>query len=253
MGRAAQKPFFGDMPEALWGNLDELSGIQAVFLQCGRGSIHQKWLSNTGRGWDLIVNYYDDSYLHSPIGDVAFYQPGTKFSGIYNVARAFPALLNYQHILLLDDDLLFGVEALDRLFQIAAQKELHLFQSSLTADSYCAWPLLHHHEGAKDGRPVNAVEIMMPGFSGEALTHCLPDFPRSLSGWGLDFLCGQRISQRFAVAPQVIDSVQARHTKIINTEDGAYYQFMRSLGIDPEKELKAICREFGLTPDIVPL
>ncbi|MBB3066224.1 hypothetical protein [Limibacillus halophilus] len=253
MASTVQKPFFGDTPEMLWGDPQTLSGEQAVFLQCGRGSIHHKWLSNTGRNWDLIVNYYDDSYLHSPIGDIAFYQRGTKFSGVYNVAQVFPSLLSYRHILLLDDDLLFGVEALSQLFRIAEEKDLHLFQSSLTADSYCAWPLLHHQKGERDARPVNAVEIMMPGFSGEALNLCLSDFPRSLSGWGLDFLCGERVSQHFDQAPQVIDSVQARHTKEINTEDGAYYRFVRSLGIDPAKELKAICKEFGLTPDIMAL
>jgi len=99
-------------------------------------------------------------------------------------------------------------------------------------------------------RPITSVEIMMPGYSRDSFSRCIQEFPRSLSGWGLDILSGYIVREKMGLLPHVIDSVQATHSKPVDTNNSLYYHFLLDHGINPQTELDDICTFFSLKPEI---
>jgi len=99
----------------------------AVYLQCGSGSIHDKWLKSSGGDWDLLVNHYDRTYLNRISCNVEFIQsgvhPGTKFTSFNQLLTNWPTLIDsYRYLLLLDDDIIMTEEDISLLFAIADEE-----------------------------------------------------------------------------------------------------------------------------------
>jgi hypothetical protein len=217
----------------------------AVYFQCGAGSIHEKWLKDSGRDWDLLVNHYDQTHLNKISCDVEFTQtgtqPGTKFTSFNQLQSNGTKLLeSYRYVLLLDDDILMSEEDINLLFKIADEKGLDIAQASLSPDSYCAHPVFKN-PGTGGIRYVNAVEIMMPVISQSVIKRGGYLFDQTISGWGLDVALGQ-----FANQIAVVDDVVARHMKPINVDEGAFYKMLHRAFIYPEIELTHIQRIYGV-------
>ncbi len=195
------------------------------------------------RSWDLMCNWYDThaSPEQQP-GEIHMLQTGTKATGINYVLTHCPdLLLRYDQVLFLDDDLFFEPGSIDRLFAIATRDRLDLFQAALCSGSYGSWLALYRKK-SYGTRCVTGVEIMMPGFSREALRTCANLFGRNVSGYGLDFLFSERIRRRGGRLG-VIDDVAVRHQAPIDEAHGAYYAFLRGQNIPYKLELySAICQ-----------
>ena len=174
--------------------------------------------------------------------------PALRATGINHALTCHRKLLeHYDHILFIDDDLGFKHENIDLLFDLAVENNLDLFQPSVAVGSQCVWPDLFKQTGQKF-REVTAVEIMMPGFSRRALELCAPLFGQSVSGFGLDFACSEKIREA-GWKCGVIDAVAAEHNEIIDEKGGAYYEFMRALGINQKLELYKVIRELDKLPN----
>jgi hypothetical protein len=221
----------------------------AVYLQCGSGSIHDKWLKNTRRDWDLFVSHYDQTFVDKIPCEVELIQtginPGTKYTSFNQVLSNWPHFFDsYQYICLLDDDILMDEVDINHLFSVVEREHLGLAQASLTPDSHFAHPVFAN-PGKKGMRFVNGVEIMMPVLSQSILRSGRFLFNQSISGWGIDVALSKLVSAENKVA--VIDDVVARHVKPINVEGGAFYEMLHRACIYPEIELTHLQRIYGVS------
>lgn len=174
-------------------------------------------------------------------------QSGTKATAIHHALTCYRELFSgYDQVLFLDDDLGFAHEEIDKVFDLAEANGLDMFQPAVAPGSQCAWPDLFQQWGQKV-RETTAVEIMMPGFTRRGLELCASEFGRSVSGFGLDFACSERIRSA-GWKCGVIDAVAAEHFEAIDEKGGNYYEFMRALGINQKLELFQTIRELGKYP-----
>jgi hypothetical protein len=172
--------------------------------------------------------------------------PGTKFASFYSMLRdARERVLDYDYVLLLDDDICISEGSISEMFEIASDSRLDLAQASLTQDSYYAHPVTAN-QSVDRIRRVNTVEIMMPLMSRRALDLGGYLFGLTISGWGLDLVLGELVARRLGGKAGVIDRVQAKHGKPINTQDGSFYRMLHSQNVFPELELRHLQRLYGL-------
>ncbi|MEP2027451.1 MAG: hypothetical protein ABJI96_01940 [Paracoccaceae bacterium] len=223
-----------------------------VWVQIGPDSAFRNWYKVAeARGWDLVLNWYGFDAVDLSIGEFSFAQRGTKFTGVAQALKTYPSLFEqYEQILLLDDDLIFEFDDIDRIFDTAADKNLSLFQAGLTSESHCIWPALKDRK-SRGVKPFNTVEIMMPGFSMDFLRQIAHLFDETISGFGLDLAYGV-MAHRLGLNAGVIFDVRARHLKPIDTTGGAYYDYMRSNGINPKLELWHLIETYEPSLDIKP-
>lgn len=224
----------------------ETNANVAVFMPCGSGSIHDQWLTHSKKSWDLIVYCYDDTYVDSITADYVFKKDGvfngTKFCSFARLINDYPYLLDkYDFWMLMDNDILTTNEDIEKLFTIMCDDGIDLGQPSLTADSYCAWPIFKQKSGGRL-RYVNAVEIMSFIFSKRAIAHGIHLFQQSISGYGIDLAFGDIVRQQLRTKPAVIDAVAVKHTKEIDQEDGSFYTMLRQASISPLDELYQLQR-----------
>ncbi|MEM9043698.1 MAG: hypothetical protein AAGC81_03310 [Pseudomonadota bacterium] len=224
-----------------------------VWVQSGRSFKPADWFdSDATRDWDLLCNWYDLSCLDLRIGDIVTRQSGTKFTGIATVLRQTPELLKrYDQVLFVDDDLEFTHADIDRVFGMAEEHRLDLFQPTLSAGSHCVWPDLFQRPGS-DFRIMSGVEIMMFGFSARALELCEPCLATAVSGFGLDLSCSETVRNEGWLCG-AIDAVAVDHKEAIDEGGGSYYEFMRRIGINQQLELFEAIEKFGRKPNFVEL
>ncbi len=199
------------------------------------------------RGYDVLLNYFDESAAN-PLGDTVLYQAGTKTTSARRLLELRPdLLLRYEAVLFLDDDVEIRAEDIDALFATMAREGLDLAQPALTADSKSAWPYLRKPRAEDQTFRVSSVEIMAPVFTRRALQRLGWVFGEAVGGWGTDLLLGP--AARTAFRPEsigVVGAVAVRHTRPVDTKNGALYAYLRRNGIDPAHEANQIVAEFGV-------
>lgn len=222
-----------------------------VVLQAGPGSVHRSWYkADTVRNWDLLVNYYDARGFDSGLGEHVVFQPGTKFTAMARLIEEVPQIFErYDAFLFLDDDIEVSMSGLDRFFDLCISQGLDLAQMALSDRSHCIWPALYQRrERASLGngwRRLTAVEIMMPLLSRRAIGLTSDTFRESVSGFGLDLLWGQRVTEAGGKIG-IVDEVCVHHTKPIDDVGGAYYTYLRSCQINPKAELWRLIKLWNL-------
>lgn len=222
-----------------------------VVLQAGRNALAGDWSRDEGREWDLMVNYYDASGFRPGFGDYACFQKGTKFTAMWLLLTRFGHLFRtYDHVLFLDDDVNTNVADLNRLFAGCRRHELDLAQMTLTDDSSCNWVELFSRSAQAGPRPVSAVEIMMPVLSQKALRLITPTLGESVSGFGLDLVWGKLVADAGGKIA-VLDSIVAAHRRPVDQGSGAYYSYLRRVGINAKAELWALLCDYGAAHDMV--
>jgi hypothetical protein len=76
----------------------------------------------------------------------------------------------------------------------------------------------------------------------------LHSFDLSISGWGLDLYWGHHLADRWTAG--IVDEFLMRHTQVSNHDTGAFYSYLRSIGIDPYEEMKSILTMIDTNPYI---
>jgi hypothetical protein len=221
-----------------------------VWVQIGPSSKFREWF-NKGheRTWDVLCNWYSFDAVDLSLGEIGFAQKGTKFTGLLKVLQNYKETFSqYEQVILIDDDLEFEFSDIDKLFQIARDNNLSMFQPSLTEDSYCIWPDIKSNKQT-GVIPFNTVEIMMPGFSKDFLLSNQSLFEETVSGFGLDLALG-RVAAQDELEVGVIYDVKAKHLKPINQSTGAFYDYLRSFGINSKLELWRLIEKYSLDTEI---
>ncbi len=220
-------------------------------IRSGKAPEYPKWLDfGKPRLWDLLISYYavpDAGMDHR--ADIVVAGGLTKLSNIQDLAQGPNIFSRYKSIAFFDDDLVIRFDAVDQMFIAFSRHNLLLAQPALSHQS--------HHSfretlacPAFSMRFTNFVEIMMPVFSAAAFERCLPTFTQSTSGWGLDWVWPHILGNpKDRVA--IMDDIIVGHTKPIDTTSGAFYVFMKSLGVDPFAEKEKMLKTYGLSGTIV--
>jgi hypothetical protein len=199
----------------------------------------------------LWVNYYDISGFRTGFGDYVTCQKGTKFTAMWMLWSRFSDILSgYDHVLFLDDDVSCSTQDLNDLFAMCREENLALSQMSLSPESSTNWTELYQKKTTKRSRDVSAVEIMMPVFSRAALVELSSTFDASTSGFGLDLVWGHLI-RRLGWRVAVVDGVVATHARPVDQANGAFYSYLRKLGINPKAELWQLLLDYGAEKDLI--
>jgi hypothetical protein len=197
------------------------------------------------REYDVGLNYYasphpDDAFRAT--ADVIFAGGWSKFQGAKRFFEFTGLHEAYEGVFFLDDDvaLLFNPDA---FFACCRDHGLHLAQPALTADCTDAMGFTRQHPGLILRR-TNWVEVMAPFMARDFLKEMLHSFDLSISGWGLDLYWGYHLGDRWAAG--IIDDFLVRHTVPSNHDTGAFYQYLKTIGVSPWDEMKAILKNIGI-------
>ena len=220
-----------------------------VFLQSGTDASPAYLVPD--RDFDVLRNYYvDPSAQVCSESDHVLFQRGTKVTSIDSILGRDPELLlAYDHVLFLDDDIELGAQDVSSFFAIMERHDIALAQPLLTPESNCIWPIFKDSGHVGKIVPVSSVEVMMPGFSREALRRLAWTFHETISGFGVDLLWGHTLAaEREAGRIAIIGGVVARHERVIDDIGGSFYNFMAHNDINPKLELWMVMSEHGVVP-----
>ncbi len=216
-----------------------------VFVQASQG--YRSELLSEARGFDLMLNFYDKSQDCPPEADYVFFQTGTKTTAIRKILEQRPDIFErYEAILFLDDDIEIDRAGAMRIFETMKKHNLDLVQASLTPDSSCYWDIIKHPPEGDALCPLSSIEIMMPAISRRALRECGWVFKEGVSGWAIDFLLSAQVRHRFGNKIALARNVIARHGRPTDAARGAFYEFLRKHGIDPNSEAACIAWRHGV-------
>ena len=217
-----------------------------IMIRCGssvRPSLFQGPLPNE-RNFDVVVNYFAP-----PHPDDFFYQ-GAEFlvaGGLskFQAAKQFlyAGLLDkYEGFYFLDDDIELHFDPAVFL-DYCSTKAFAVAQASLTHPSDGAWRITFCHPGF-EYRLTNFVEVMAPYFSRNFLMAVVEAFDMSISTYGLDVFWGSQLEAGQTAA--IVDSFQMSHPKRRDFLGGAYYAYLKSLGINCFEEMKNVLVTLGI-------
>jgi hypothetical protein len=192
-----------------------------VVTRAGSSSLHPRWLDKRAPGdFDLLVAAYapDAPTVDGP-GVQRLFVPGRKVEGYAKLLRNHRRFLErYRRIALIDDDIDADATALAECFRVGAERDLKIWQPSLTKDSHFTYAAFVSNP-RYFLRYVNYVEMMCPFFRTDILFRNLPLF---LAGYesGIDLVWCNVVAdgpRDFAV----IDGVAVRHTRPVGTAKAA--------------------------------
>jgi hypothetical protein len=226
----------------------ERKRARAVCVRIGADSVFFDWFKpGTARSWDVLLSFYKlPEQPFSAAYETIIAGGLSKYTALKDIYATRPDVYDgYEQFLLLDDDIGYTFEDIDRLFDLAAAHDLDLAQASLSHDSAAYWGFLKHQPG-NVLRYTNLVEVMMPLFSRAAFIACIDTFDQSVSSWGLDFVWAALLSGRQNNLA-VIDAVVATHLRPVDLGGGAFYLYLQSIRIDPATEQIAVQNKYAVT------
>jgi len=196
------------------------------------------------RNYDIGLNYYNPPHPDDALRTTADLVLAGGLSKLHGAKRLFETtrlLEAYHGVFFLDDDIevLFPPE---NFFALCRKHALDLAQPALTFDSSDAIGITQRHPGMVL-RFTNWVEIMAPFLARDFLREMLHSFDMSISGWGIDVYWGHHLKDRWQAG--IVDDCLIRHTNPRDFANGAFYQYLRSLHINPFAEMGQILTSIG--------
>lgn len=220
-----------------------------VIVRAGDTSLHPGWTRDVAdRDWDLVVSYFgDDPACYRATDERRIDDKGLKFGGLHALLQRETFWLDYDYILLPDDDLSWDQDAISLLFAEMRAAGFLLAQPALAWGSYFSLPITLHHPSFRV-RVTDFVEIMVPCFRRDFLVQCLPTFTANLSGWGLSSLWPSMLPPGKPLCG-IVDSVQVTHTRAVG---GPSYGPLRAAGVSAKTERRALLAIHDLPADQPP-
>lgn len=186
-----------------------------IIARVGDRSLHPHWLDGATPQFDLYLSYFGDEpdkYREQ----AQYYEQvkGGKWPVLAQIIANNPSFTErYDAIWMPDDDLLIDAHQINRMFYFFMAFELDLAQPALSLDSYFSHSSLLKPNVNSLLRYVNFIEVMAPIFSNsslETLKHTLFESP---SGWGLDNLWPNLLTNPHKDKIATIDAVTVVHTR----------------------------------------
>jgi hypothetical protein len=187
-----------------------------VVCRVGDKSLHQEWIQDMHRNFDLYLSYFGNS-SEKYRADAEYYDEtkGPKWPILHKIIEANPDLIgSYDAIWFPDDDLSMSTQTICRMFNLFTGLQFELAQPALTIDSYVSHKELIAQPNCL-ARHTNFVEVMAPIFSQKCLQSLKHTFNESTSGWGLDHLWPVLLNHKNI---GVIDCTPVIHTRPVGGE-----------------------------------
>ena len=221
-----------------------------VIARVGDASLHPGWLAGAApgsRNWDLHLSYFGDRpdpFQERPDDVTLTIEKGTKSIELNaSMDKLADRIWTYDWMWVLDDDLAADLATLNRFVEIVEEYELDLAQPALGGGSYVAYDITRQRPHMAL-RFTSFVESMAPCFSRRALELCLPYLNSTVSSWGPDYLFPKLLGYpKDKIA--IVDETPVIHTRPVAM--GPNIALAKELGADPNKELQAFLRLYGLT------
>jgi hypothetical protein len=84
---------------------------------------------------------------------------------------------------------------------------------------------------------------MAPFLARDFLVEMLHSFDLTISGWGIDLYWGHHLGQRWTAG--IVDEFLMRHTSPSDHDRGAFYQYLKSIGVDPYADMRSVFKLIG--------
>ena len=177
------------------------------------------------QSYDIWICYYGANVsqynVYMAFTDLIERREGSKFQNFVHIYNKYKSrVLEYERVLVMDDDIIISSFDIDRLFSISHSFDLWISQPSFSKNSKTSHDITKYHDNTFL-RYTNFVEVNVPLFSRDALRRCMDVLDESLIGWGIDYLCiwmnGKEEESRYAI----IDAVQCENPKIKRNNNGS--------------------------------
>lgn len=225
-----------------------------VIVRAGKNSLHSRWLNMpyASRNFDVIISYFDEDAYNAHIEEVgitAFYYKGGKWNGLYNTIKGFDGLLeSYKFFWLPDDDIDCSSSDVNKIFENMIKHDIKIGQPSLTHNSYFSHFLLFQCPDFKL-RYSNFIEVMVPCLRYDILEKILPQFEKTMSGFGLDYVwCRLKGAGEYSSA--IFDDIAVYHTRPVGN---VLQSAMKVNGRHPKDEERALCAYYGVEMKTTPI
>lgn len=210
-----------------------------IIAAVGDHSCHAEWLTGDVN-FDTCLIYYGDSVekcnAYKQQATYFLTAKGQKYHLVKNfVDNNLDLLAQYEYIWMPDDDVSIDAKKINRLFQVAKEKQLWLCQPAMIG--YRSHPFTKPRLFSFL-RFTNFVEVLAPLMSIDTLLLLKDTFQLNESAWGLEFVWSRKLNvpkDRIAI----IDKIKMRHTKPVGRD---YSRF----STHPMEELRIINDKFNL-------
>jgi len=216
-----------------------------VIAPCGNKStlFNDCWLKDDiDRDFDICLLFYhehiDQPDLYKKV-DFFFHLVNFKYKMLYELLLNIKPgwLKKYDYFYFLDDDIAIDTRGINKMFTLAKAFGASISQASLSADSFCSWPIFKQDKRSFL-RFVGQIEVMAPLFEASALKICIPTFVENHSSWGIDAVWSKLLGY-----PEdklmVFDTVVMTHTLPVG--GGELYT---KLNIAPEVEWREVTKKY---------
>jgi hypothetical protein len=186
-----------------------------VFTSCGDNtSFDILWTHPNKMNFDLYIIYYGDNieilnrYSANNSIKVITNRKGSKFQNFKHFYDKYNDIIKkYDYFFILDDDIIFKVDDINKMFNIAKQYNLSICGPSFSHES----KISHNITKNKPGVALtytNFIEVNVPLFNYDSLFKLMNVYDNSLIGWGIDYLyiyaCGEFINDSYAIIHSVV-------------------------------------------------
>lgn len=167
-----------------------------VFTSAGDNSNLDYWLDGAKK-FDIWISYFGNKN-NQFIDNADYYmaRKGGKFPALLYIYQQWPELLKqYKAIFVLDDDLIFSTNDINRLFALMDTYHLWLLQPAFDKRGKISFKLNEVHPFSLL-RFSNYVEVACPMFTTTQLCNFMDIYDPKLIGWGVDFWFSEVISKQ---------------------------------------------------------
>jgi hypothetical protein len=163
-----------------------------VFSSVGDNTNFNKlWInSNTNSNYHIYIIYYgDNDEIYNEYKSNVHYiekRKASKFQNFKYFYDKYPEIIEkYDRFFILDDDIEFGVEDINKMFDISTKYDLQICGPSFTHDSKISHKITINKNNTLLTY-TNFVEVNVPLFTKEALDKFINILDSNLIGYGID-------------------------------------------------------------------
>ena len=163
-----------------------------IFTSAGDNTEFYKNWRSVNQDYDICVIYYgnSDEIYNKYKNKVKFIEKrkGSKFQNFYYFYNKYQDIINeYEFFFILDDDIIFEPNDINKMFDYAKKYDLLICQPSFTDSSATSWEITKNKPFVKLTY-TSFVEVNTPLFKKEAIDKLMTVYDPILIGWGIDML-----------------------------------------------------------------
>ena len=136
-----------------------------------------------------VIYYGDNEEIYNKYKSQVHYieqRKGSKFQNFKYFYDKYPEIIEkYERFFILDDDIEFGIEDINKMFDISTEYNLQICGPSFTHKSKISHRITMHKPNTVLTY-TNFVEVNVPLFTKEALDKFMNKLGSNLIGWGID-------------------------------------------------------------------